>query len=127
MLNDKGGICQRVHHHAPGRRQVLPRCRRPPLSGTISTGRGSTYAEGAARIRIDNLSARYGSIIVAGPKSREMLAQGHRGGSLQQGLPWLSARQIEIGYARMLAMRVNYVGELGWELHVPMEQMVPIA
>ena len=40
--------------------------------------------------------------------------------------PWLSARQIEIGYARMLAMRVNYVGELGWELHVPMEQMVPI-
>jgi dimethylglycine dehydrogenase len=40
--------------------------------------------------------------------------------------PWLSAKEIEIGYARMLALRVNYVGELGWELHAPMENLVPV-
>ena len=43
-----------------------------------------------------------------------------------KAFPWLSARQIEIGYARMLAMRVNYVGELGWELHIPMDQALQV-
>ncbi|MFI5019624.1 MAG: aminomethyltransferase family protein, partial [Dongiales bacterium] len=43
-----------------------------------------------------------------------------------KAFPWLSAREIEIGFARMLALRVNYVGELGWELHVPMESLVPV-
>ena len=37
--------------------------------------------------------------------------------------PWLSAREIELGFGRALALRVNYVGELGWELHLPMEQL----
>ena len=37
--------------------------------------------------------------------------------------PWLSSREIEIGYAKMLALRVNYVGELGWELHAPTEHL----
>ena len=39
--------------------------------------------------------------------------------------PWLSAREIELGFGRALALRVNYVGELGWELHLPMEQLLP--
>lgn len=77
-------------------------------------------------IRIDNLSARYGSVIIAGPKAREVLGKVTEADLSNKAFPWLSAKQIESGYARMLAMRVNYVGELGWELHVPMEQMVPI-
>jgi dimethylglycine dehydrogenase len=40
--------------------------------------------------------------------------------------PWLAAREIEIGYGRCLALRVNYVGELGWELHAPMENLVAL-
>jgi dimethylglycine dehydrogenase len=43
-----------------------------------------------------------------------------------EAFPWLSAREIEIGYARLLALRVTYVGELGWELHVPMEHLAPV-
>ena len=43
-----------------------------------------------------------------------------------KAFPWLSAQEIEIGFARMLALRVNYVGELGWELHCPVENMVAI-
>ncbi len=35
--------------------------------------------------------------------------------------PYLTAREIDLHYARVLAMRVTYVGELGWELHVPAE------
>ena len=35
--------------------------------------------------------------------------------------PYLSARQIHVGYAPVLAVRVTYLGELGWELHIPTE------
>jgi 4-methylaminobutanoate oxidase (formaldehyde-forming) len=35
--------------------------------------------------------------------------------------PYLSARQIHVGYAPVLAVRVTYLGELGWELHIPAE------
>jgi dimethylglycine dehydrogenase len=40
--------------------------------------------------------------------------------------PWLSVRNIEIGYTKLIAFRVNYVGELGWELHVPVEHVQSI-
>jgi dimethylglycine dehydrogenase len=40
-------------------------------------------------------------------------------------LPWLSAREVEIGGARAMVLRVNYVGELGFEVHAPVETLVP--
>jgi dimethylglycine dehydrogenase len=75
-------------------------------------------------VRIENLSARLGSLVLAGPKAREVLAKVTSTDLSNAGFPWLSAREIEIGFARMLALRVNYVGELGWELHAPTENLV---
>jgi dimethylglycine dehydrogenase len=75
-------------------------------------------------VRIENLSARLGSLVLAGPQSREVLAKVTDADLSNDRFPWLSAREIEIGFARMLALRVNYVGELGWELHAPMENLV---
>jgi dimethylglycine dehydrogenase len=75
-------------------------------------------------VRIENLSARLGSLVLAGPKSREVLAKVTDADLSNDRFPWLGAREIEIGFARMLALRVNYVGELGWELHAPMENLV---
>jgi glycine cleavage system aminomethyltransferase T len=40
--------------------------------------------------------------------------------------PFATCRQIEMGYARVMAMRVSYVGELGWELYVPSEYAGPV-
>jgi dimethylglycine dehydrogenase len=77
-------------------------------------------------VTIANLSARLASLVLAGPKAREVLAQVTDSDLSNKTFPWLSAREIEIGFARMLALRVNYVGELGWELHVPMESLVPV-
>jgi dimethylglycine dehydrogenase len=37
-----------------------------------------------------------------------------------ENFPWLSAREIEVGFTRFWALRVGYVGELGWELHAPL-------
>jgi dimethylglycine dehydrogenase len=74
-------------------------------------------------VRVENVTTRYGSLILAGPRARDALAAVTEADLSNAAFPWLSSREIEIGYARMLALRVNYVGELGWELHVPVEHM----
>jgi len=77
-------------------------------------------------VRLDNLSARYGTLILVGPRSREVLAKLTRADLSNAAFPWLSVRDIEIGYTRATAMRVNYVGELGWELHIPVEHVLSV-
>jgi glycine cleavage system aminomethyltransferase T/glycine/D-amino acid oxidase-like deaminating enzyme len=56
-----------------------------------------------------------------GPLSRELLTRLSDADFSNEAFPYLSARQIHVGYAPVLAARVTYVGELGWELHVPTE------
>ena len=77
-------------------------------------------------LRIENVSPRYGTLIVVGPRSRELLARLTSADLSNAAFPWLSVRQIEIGYTRAIAMRVNYVGELGWELHLPVEHLLSV-
>jgi glycine cleavage system T protein len=56
-----------------------------------------------------------------GPKSRDLLtALGNKNMS-NEAFPFLASQEIEIGYARVRAQRITYVGELGWELYVPTE------
>ena len=74
-------------------------------------------------VSIANLTARYGSLVVAGPRSRELLATVTAADLSNAAFPWLAVRTIRIADAAVLAMRVNYVGELGWELHVPSERL----
>jgi glycine cleavage system aminomethyltransferase T len=56
---------------------------------------------------------------VQGPRSRELLSRLSSADLSNEGFPYLTAREVDVHYARVLAMRVTYVGELGWELHVP--------
>ena len=77
-------------------------------------------------VRVENLSARYGSLIVVGPRSRELLAQLTSADLSNTAFPWLTMRTIDIGYTKAIALRVNYVGELGWELHVPAEHVLSV-
>ena len=53
--------------------------------------------------------------------SRELLARISTGDFSNQAFPFATMRAIDIGYARVLAGRITYVGELGWELHIPTE------
>lgn len=74
-------------------------------------------------LTLRDLSAELGSLIIAGPCAREVLAQVTDADLSNAGFPWLSAREITAVTGPMLAIRVNYVGELGWELHAPIAQM----
>src|SRR5260370_24119511 len=56
-----------------------------------------------------------------GPASRELICRLTDADLSNQAFPYLSAWQVHVGYAPVLALRGTYVGELGWELHVPGE------
>jgi dimethylglycine dehydrogenase len=74
-------------------------------------------------VEIARVSEQTGTLILAGPRAREVLSQITATNLSNEAFPWLSAQNIHIGEARVLALRVNYVGELGWELHVPVEHL----
>jgi len=63
---------------------------------------------------------------VQGPRSRELLTRSTTADLSNQAFPYLTAQTIEVGYARLLAARVTYVGELGYELHVPAEYALTV-
>ena len=56
-----------------------------------------------------------------GPRARDILASVTRDDVSDAGFPYLTAREITVGSAPLLALRVTYVGELGWELYPPAE------
>jgi 4-methylaminobutanoate oxidase (formaldehyde-forming) len=68
---------------------------------------------------VTDITAGTTLLTVQGPRSRELLAGLTSADLSNDAFPYLSAREIDLHYARVLAMRVTYVGELGWELHVP--------
>ena len=68
-----------------------------------------------------NLTNSMGVLVLAGPKSRDLLQKLTLSDLSNAAFPWLSGQQIDVHLAPSLAMRVNFVGELGWELHHPIE------
>ena len=72
-------------------------------------------------VTLENVTARWGTLVLAGPRSREVLAKLTKADLSNDAFRWLTAQEIEVGYAKVRALRVNYVGELGWELHHPIE------
>ena len=75
-------------------------------------------------VRVENITPKWGALSVAGPLSRELLSRVTHADLSNAAFPWRSAQQIEIGAARVLALRISYAGELGWELFHPMEHQV---
>jgi dimethylglycine dehydrogenase len=73
-------------------------------------------------VGLRNITNTRGCFVVAGPKSREVLGQLTDTPLDNGAFPWLTAQVIEAGLAvDVYALRVNFVGALGWELHFPIE------
>jgi dimethylglycine dehydrogenase len=73
-------------------------------------------------VQLTNITNALGVLIVAGPKARALMERvSPRTDFTNEAFPWLSSKWIDVGHAPSLASRVNYVGELGWELHHPIE------
>ncbi len=73
-------------------------------------------------VQLEKLINQIGVFVVAGPNARAVLSGVvDRLDLSNTGFPWLTARDATVGMAPVRLMRVNYVGELGWEIHHPIE------
>ncbi len=74
-----------------------------------------------AHVFVTDVTSGYNIISVQGPKSRQLIS-GLTGADMSnEAFPYLTMQEIDIGYALVNALRITFVGELGWELHVPTE------
>ena len=72
-------------------------------------------------LSLNKVTSQYGVLVLAGPKSRDLLQKITDCDLSNEAFPWLTGKNINVGYAQARALRVNFVGELGWELHHPIE------
>ena len=77
-------------------------------------------ADGSATL--DDVTTAWTTIGLWGPRARDILASVTRDDVSGEGFPFGHCRTLEIGSQLVLASRISYVGDLGWELYVPIEQ-----
>ena len=75
------------------------------------------------RVTVEDITDAYGTLVSAGPLSRDLLSVHTSANLAHAAWPWLTAKEIEIAGVKTRALRVNYVGELGWELHTQMHDL----
>jgi glycine cleavage system aminomethyltransferase T/glycine/D-amino acid oxidase-like deaminating enzyme len=72
-----------------------------------------------AAVTLTDVTSAYAVLSVMGPKSRELLSRLTDADLSHEGFAFAQNREIDLAYARVLANRMTYVGELGFELYVP--------
>lgn len=70
-------------------------------------------------VTITDITPGITQINIHGPRARDLLQRVSSADLSNAAFPFMHAREIDLGYFNVLALRVTYVGELGWELHVP--------
>jgi 4-methylaminobutanoate oxidase (formaldehyde-forming) len=73
-----------------------------------------------------DVTSAYAQVNIQGPRSRELLQRLTTTDLSHAAFPFRAAREIEIGFARVLLVRITYLGELGYEVYVPSEQAVHV-
>ena len=75
---------------------------------------------------VTDVTSGYAQINIQGPRSRELLASVTSADVSNEAFPFRTAREIDLGFARVLCIRITYLGELGYELYIPAEQAVHV-
>ncbi len=100
------------------------------LSGAICQLRDNDLLAFSKRddedVTITDVTMDYSVLIVAGPRARDVLSKLTDTDLTNDNFRWLTGQEIEVAGIPLRALRVNYVGELGWELHVPMERVADL-
>ena len=77
---------------------------------------------GDAHAFVTDVTSAYAQINIQGPRSRELMQAVTSVDLTNAAFPFRTAREIDIGFARALCIRITYLGELGYELYIPAEQ-----
>jgi glycine cleavage system aminomethyltransferase T/glycine/D-amino acid oxidase-like deaminating enzyme len=71
---------------------------------------------------VTDVTSAYAQINIQGPRSRELMQAITSSDLSNARFPYRTARESDLGYARVLCIRITYLGELGYELYIPAEQ-----
>jgi dimethylglycine dehydrogenase len=100
------------------------------LSGAVAHDRDRDLLHASVgadeAVSVADVTESYTTLIVAGPRARDVLATLTTTDLRNGSFPWLTGREIEVAGIEVRALRINYVGELGWELHVPVDRVVAL-
>ena len=78
------------------------------------------------RVDWENRTESWSALALNGPWSRKVLKACTSASLDNSEFPWFTAKQIDIAGYNALALRMSYAGELGWELHMPRQAVLPI-
>lgn len=127
LLNERGGYESdfTVTHLADDRYLIV--------SGSAQAVRDLDLIERAlselpagTRCQVADVTSQWAMLAVMGPRSRELLQRVSTADLSSAAFAFGASREIDIGYATVRATRLTYVGELGWELYVPVEFAVGV-
>jgi dimethylglycine dehydrogenase len=72
-------------------------------------------------VSFERLTTSMGVLVLAGPRARDVLQKLTDADLSNAAFPWLTGQKVSVGLAQVDALRVNFIGELGWEIHHPIE------
>src|SRR6266508_3451908 len=119
LLNDGGGIeCDLTATRLDPHRYLL-------ITGTAFGPHDLGWIRGQARpedgVEVRDVTSSLACVALWGPRARDILSSATPADLSNQGFPYMSQRDVVVGEVPCLALRVTYVGELGWELYPPTE------
>ncbi len=121
MLNRRGGIVGDIIIVNSGDNSFY--CVGPTLGVMIYQRWMEKHADGF-EIQIENVTDQIAALGIAGPRSRNLLNA--LSGSSFNNFPYMTSKTVVVGCVQCRAIRVSYSGELGWELHCPMQNQKPL-
>jgi heterotetrameric sarcosine oxidase gamma subunit len=117
-LNERGGIEADLTVTRLGEQSFLV------VTGAVPQVRDMAWLKrqsAGMNVVATDVTSGFPMVAVMGPKSRALLQKLSGEDLSNAGFPFATSREIEIGYAKVRASRITYVGELGWELYIPAE------
>lgn len=119
MLNEHGGIETDITVNRLAEDRFLI------ISSATTHARDKVWIERHisrdAFVTLSDVTGAYAVLSVQGPKSRALLERVSGADLSNEVFAFATSQEIEIGYAHVIANRLTFVGELGWELHIPAE------
>ncbi|MGH9021365.1 MAG: GcvT family protein [Acidimicrobiales bacterium] len=122
LLNDRGGVeCDlTVTRLAEERFRIVT----GTAFGNHDAAWVRAHLDEGTGVRVEDVTSQWACLALWGPRARDVLAPLTRSDVSHAGFPYISAREINVGPVPCLAVRVTFVGELGWELYCPSEYAV---
>jgi glycine cleavage system aminomethyltransferase T/glycine/D-amino acid oxidase-like deaminating enzyme len=124
MLNERGGYESDFTLTRTGLDEFLL------VTGSAQATRDASYLERlipeSARCSVVDVTGQYAVLALMGPRARELLSRISKADFSNDAFSFGASQVIDVGYATCRATRLTYVGELGWELYVPVEMALTV-